>query len=338
LRTEVTPEQARNARVVGAIVAAILALNAIEGMFAPLAGGPAAAWNTLPLVLALGSLVLVRRKPSPRAQGFALLMLLLSVASLSFARWGFSPFTTGLTLVVAGLFAALLVAIIVGVPVAIYRALRWPTEDSEPMELPGDDASLSAELANRITALEAIGFVPRTARRRSDPMGTETSAILIHANDRLLAVAWDLQTTAARSGGTILGALSGAGSGEQVIVTDQPGPDPFPSMPGHRTLRFPGRTAAALQDVVRRLFPPVGLGASMPPPGVEDLLANLSRGSREYRRWLIGQGYLRAQSSNGLHTPTLKGTVVALSRLLWPGRALLRRRARRDAEAALEGR
>ena len=338
MRTEVTPEQARNARVVGAILAAILALNAIEGMFAPLAGGPAAAWNTLPLVLALCWLVLVWRKPSPRAQGYALLALLFTVVALAYARWGFNSFTQGLAYVVAALLVAVVVAIVVAIPIAILRAVRWPAEESEPMALLGEDAPLPLELAGRVAALEAIGFVRRAARRREDPNCVETAVFLTHASEGVLALAWHAQMSAAQGGATILGAQSSSGSDARVTVTDQPGPAPFPSLPARGMLRFPGHSAEALLDHVRHLSPSAKGGAKGPPPNAEEVQPLSSRWSREYRHWLIAQGYIRAQPTNGMHRPTFKGAVVALARLLWPGRALLRGLDRRRADAALEGR
>ncbi|MCC6197091.1 MAG: hypothetical protein IT518_21760 [Burkholderiales bacterium] len=327
-----SPQRTRNARVVGSIMAAFVALQAIEGAMAPLSDSPPAWWNAVPLALAACGAVLLWRKRPPWRWAFA--SLLAAIGTLAYASFGYDEFTQTLVLVVAGVFAAALLFAYIAAFIGLWRQGRWPVKDSKPLPLPptsAGGAQIIAELASRVRALEALGFATRASGEQADKSSHEQFVYLMHERERLVAGAYRLRAKGHYVEYTVMAAVPLPDADARLGVIDAAIPDPFPAMPGYRTFAYPGRSAAELLEIVRGLHPRLLRVEQLPTD--EAFIAALKRVPDAHGRWLIDHGYLRAQVTDGAHHYTVKGAIVATLRMLWPGCSIVLALQQREANA-----
>ncbi len=135
---------------------------------------------------------------------------------------------------------------------------------------------------------------------------------------------------------TVMTAIPQPGEHVGVVVTDAVDPFPLPDAGGTRYLSLPGFPAQSLLEVVLALSPPPLRVAKL--PSGEELVAVLAEPRNRLRNAYIERGYIRASASGGVHRYTVRGLAIATVRMLWPGRAILLDRFRREADAALDRR
>lgn len=325
------PERVRTARVLLTIMAAFVAWQALDAGVAPGAGSPSPWWIALPLALVGCMLAFAWRKKPSLALGYV--SMLLAIGALAYANFGLGSFTGTLLAIIGGLFAVAVAFFYVAMPIIIYRRWEWPAEGSAPLLLAAEEAEIPVELAARVQALQAIGFVLCAAGRQADRLISANLAYLMHDGEGVVAIASHVKAKGFTLEKTTMSVSSGPESGLRQGAVDVSGPDPLPHQPGIVAFEFPGRSARELLDIVRRLSARGKRTARR--LGAAEFTSIGRRTNDEYLRWLIGRGYLRARAVDGVHRFTLKGALVATLRTLWPGSALLRWRRQRAADAAL---
>lgn len=324
-------ERVRTARAILSIMGAFVAWQALDTALAPGTGAPSAWWTAVPLALVACMLVFAWRRRPALALGY--LSMLLAIGTLAYASFGHDGFTGTLVTIIAGLLAAGAAFFYVAMPVIIYRRWEWPAEGARPRLLAAEEAEIPAELAARVQALQAIGFVLCAAGRETERLISASLAYLVHEREGVVAIASHVRTKGFALEKTTMSVPPAPESGWRLAAVDLAGPDPLPHEPGIVELEFPNRSAGELLDIVRRLSASSRHTARR--LGAAELTSIGRRTNDERLHWLIARGYLRAQAVKDVHRFTLKGALVATLRTLWPGSALLLRRRQRAADAAL---
>lgn len=315
----------------GTILAGAIVLLSIRGGFAPLPASPPAAWHVLPAALALGGLACLWRRPAHGTLGGLLIVLALPAAT--WARFGADEFSRWVIVGVVGLVVGVFVLAYTLLPIRLWKQ-AWPATTAKVLvPLQDGEAKIPEWLAPRVAALEALGFVPRVMQEDPDARWTGHVIYLLHDDLGLIALAVGMEVLSQKVGTTVMMTLPSREDPGKLAVTDAADPPLLPG-PGHvRTLNLPGSSAPSLLEILKALQPP--LLRTVKPLSGEDLAALLGDTQGRIDAFWVERGYLRAKGADGAHRYTLKGLAVATMRTLWPGRAILLDRSRREADAAL---
>lgn len=324
-----------NRRAAGTLLAAVVLVLSINGALDPLPGSPPVGWHALPIGLVTCALACLWRKPPHGTLGG--LLVVLAVPAATYARFGFDDFTQMVIVGVLAVVGAVFLIAYLAAAVLLWR-VGWPAASASTTTTPLSDGAdaVPEALAKRVEALRAVGFVPLAHSEDAEHTSRGCVVHLLHGRLGVHASAIHAAARPKAVEMTAMTAIPRPGDHVGVVMTDAVDPFPLPDAGGTRYLALPGFSAQSLLEVVLALSPPP-LRVTKLPSG-EELVAVLAEPRNRLRNAYIERGYIRASVAGGVHRYRMKGLAIATVRMLWPGRAILLDRFRREADAALDRR
>lgn len=315
-------------RLLGTIVAVIVGYQSLSAISAREPDAPALIWSVIPLVFAATALALFWRH---RPQWLpAILTLFAAIAVQAFTLFGDSTFARTMVSAILAVLGAFVTWAYVILPLVTWKRGRWSVA-ALTFEPAGDESAWPPLVRQRVTALVALGFVPRLVHARAESGAAATLVFLLDPARGIVATVTHIDFNARAFLATSLSPYAEPPASRFVVVDVQP-PDPLPAPPTSRVLLYPDASTATLLDRFTTVWRPF-----VPARNVSDaeLAAKIEGVLTARERWLVQTGYLEPTDTPLEYRYTLKGAFNSVLRMLWPASSIERTRLVRNGQEAL---